>query len=452
MLTERLFAISERGSTVRAEVLAGVATFATMAYILAVNPSVLGALPDAAGVRLDHAELVTVTALVAGVLTIAMGLFANVPFALAAGLGINAFVAYTLVAGEGLGWAEAMGVVVVEGLVMLVLVVAGLREAVMNAIPDALKRAIGAGIGLFIAFIGFVDAGIVARPDSDAPIVALTPDLGTWTTAVFVVGLVAMAVLMARRVPGALLIGIVLSTGLAIVVNQLASGTPIAGAVRPDRLADTPDLGLVGAFSLDFFSTLGLAAAVGLVLTVLMANFFDAMGTALALGRRAGLTDAEGRLPQMRRVLLVESAGAVAGGAASASSNTIYIESSAGVEQGGRTGLANVVTGVLFLAAMFFAPLVGMIPAAATAPALVIVGALMLSVVADIDWEDVGLSVPAFATIALMPFTFSIANGVGAGMVLYVLIAVLRGRWRDVHPLLAVVAGFFVWYFLHGTV
>ncbi|WP_320673216.1 NCS2 family permease [Patulibacter defluvii] len=449
---DRFFRISERGSSVRTEVLAGLATFATMAYILAVNPSILGALADGSGLKLDHGELVTVTALVAGAMTIAMGLFANVPFALAAGLGINAFVAYTLVAGEGLGWSEAMGVIVVEGLVMLVLVLVGLREAVMNAIPDALKRAIGAGIGLFIAFIGFKDAGIVIRPESADPMVTITRDLGTWNTAVFLIGLVLIAVLMARRVPGALLIGIVVSTLFAGIVNKLADGTPIAGAVRPDKLADTPHFGLVGDFSFDFFSTLGFGAAVALVVTVLMSNFFDAMGTALALGRRAKLTDDQGRLPGMSRVLLVESVGAVAGGAASASSNTIYIESSAGVEQGGRTGLANVVTGALFLVAMFFAPVVGVIPTAATAPALVIVGALMISVVANIDWEDIGVALPAFATIALMPFTFSIANGIGAGMVLYVLIAVLRGRWREVHPLLAVVAAVFVWYFLHGTV
>jgi len=449
---DRLFAISERGSTVRTEVLAGLATFATMAYILAVNPSILGALPDAAGVRLDHAELVTATALVAGVMTIAMGLVANVPFALAAGLGINAFVAYALVAGEGLGWPEAMGVVVVEGLVMLALVAIGLREAVMNAIPDALKRAIGAGIGLFIAFIGFVDAGIVVRPDAPDPIVTVAHDLGTWPTAIFLLGLVLTAVLMARRVPGALLIGIVASTLLAVVVNKLADGTPIPGAVRPDAIAAAPDLGLLGDLSLGFFGTLGFGAALALVVTVLMANFFDAMGTALALGRRAGLTDVGGRLPQMRRVLLVESAGAVAGGAASASSNTIYIESSAGVEQGGRTGLANVVTGVLFLLAMFFAPLAGMIPSAATGPALVVVGALMISQIADIDWSDLGIAIPAFAIVALMPFTYSIANGIGAGMVLYVLIALGRGRIRDIHPLMAVVAAVFCWYFVNGPI
>jgi AGZA family xanthine/uracil permease-like MFS transporter len=449
---DRFFRISERGSTVRTEVLAGLATFATMAYILVVNPSILGGVADASGLKLDHTQLVTVTALVAGVMTIAMGFVANVPMALAAGLGINAFVAFSLVAGKGLAWPEAMGVIVVEGIVMLVLVLAGLREAIMNAIPNALVRAIGAGIGIFIALIGLTNAGIVVHPEGGGTIVAISPDLASWSTLVFLVGLVGTAVLMARRVPAALLIGIAIATVLGIVINALSSGTPVPGAELPGSVTAAPDFSLVGDVSFGFFGALGLGAALAVVLTALMANFFDAMGTALAVGRRAGLTDDEGRLPMMRRVLLVESAGAIAGGAASASSNTIFVESTAGAAQGGRTGLANVVTGVLFLLAMFLAPLAAVIPSAATGPVLVVVGALMISQLATIDWDDIGVALPVFATVTLMPFTYSIANGVGAGMVLYVLIAVLRGRWRDVHPLLAAVAAVFVWYFANGTV
>jgi AGZA family xanthine/uracil permease-like MFS transporter len=449
---DRFFRISERGSTVRTEVLAGLATFATMAYILVVNPSILGGVADVSGLKLDHTQLVTVTALVAGVMTIAMGFVANVPMALAAGLGINAFVAFSLVAGKGLDWPEAMGVIVVEGIVMLVLVLAGLREAIMNAIPNALVRAIGAGIGIFIALIGLTNAGIVVHPEGGGTIVAISPDLASWSTLVFLVGLVGTAVLMARRVPAALLIGIVIATVLGMIINGLATGTPVPGAVLPDSVASAPDFSLVGDVSFGFFGALGLGAALAVVLTALMANFFDAMGTALAVGRRAGLTDDEGRLPMMRRVLLVESAGAITGGAASASSNTIFVESTAGAAQGGRTGLANVVTGVLFLLAMFLAPLAAVIPSAATGPVLVVVGALMISQLATIDWDDIGVALPVFATVTLMPFTYSIANGVGAGMVLYVLIAVLRGRWRDVHPLLAAVAAVFVWYFANGTV
>jgi AGZA family xanthine/uracil permease-like MFS transporter len=449
---ERFFRLAERNTTVRTEVLAGLATFATMAYILIVNPEILGGVADGTGLKLDHTQLVTVTALVAGVMTIAMGFFANVPMALAAGLGINAFVAFSLVAGKGLDWPEAMGVIVVEGVVMLVLVLAGLREAIMDAIPTSLVRAIGAGIGLFIALIGLTNAGIVVHPEGGGTIVAINPDLASWNTLVFVVALVGIGALMARRVPAALLIGILIATVLGIVINGVADGTPVPGAELPDSVTATPDFSLVGDVSFDFFSTIGVGAALAVVLTALMANFFDAMGTALAIGRRAGLTDDEGRLPMMRRVLLVESAGAIVGGAASASSNTIFVESTAGAAQGGRTGLANVVTGVLFLLAMFLAPLAAVIPSAATGPVLVVVGALMISQIAGIDWDDIGVALPAFATVALMPFTYSIANGVGAGMVLYVLIAVLRGRWRDVHPLLAVVAAVFVWYFAHGTV
>ena len=425
-----------------------------MAYIVALNPAILGGLPkglpDSAGHVLDPTQLVTVTALVAGVMTIAMGLVANVPMALAAGLGVNAFVAYTLVAGRGLTWPDAMGVIVVEGVVMLVLVLVGLREAVMNAIPDALKRAIGAGIGLFIALIGFVEGGMVHA--GAGTVVALTDHFRSWNTLVFVLTLLVAAILMARHVPGALLIAIVVGTVAALVINAIASGTPVPGATWPHKIVAAPDFGLVGSARFHVFSVLGWGAAIGLVLTVLMANFFDAMGTALAIGREADLVDDEGRLPQMREVLIVESVGAIAGGVASASSNTIFVESTAGAAQGAKTGLANIVTGVLFLLAMFLSPVVGIIPSSATGPALVVVGALMISQVAGIDWSDMGIAIPAFATITLMPFTYSIANGVGAGVVLYVLIALGRGRWRAVHPLLAVVGAFFVWYFLRGVV
>lgn len=448
---DRFFQISARGSSIRTEVLAGLVTFATMAYIVVVNPEILSSVTDSSGHRLAYGDVVTVTALVAGVMTIIMGLAANVPMALAAGLGVNSFVAYTLVESRGLSWQDAMGVVVVEGVVMLVLVLAGLREAVMNAIPDALKRAISAGIGLFIALIGLVDGNIVEHPKSGT-LVAISEGFKSWNTLVFILALVVMAILMARGVPGALLIGIVAATILGIIVNAISSGTPVPGADMPHSVFAAPHFGLVGHVRFGFFSSIGVASALALILTVLMANFFDAMGTALAIGRRAGLTDADGRLPQMRRVLVVESVGAIAGGGASASSNTIFVESTAGAAQGGRTGLANVVTGVLFLLTMFFSPIASVIPSAATGPALVVVGALMISQIAGIDWSDIGIAVPAFATIALMPFTYSIANGVGAGLVLYVLIAVGRGRWRDVHPLMAVVAAVFVWYFLRGPV
>lgn len=258
--------------------------------------------------------------------------------------------------------------------------------------------------------------------------------------------------LLARGVPGALLIGVLVGTVVGVAINGLAAGIPVPGAVLPDAIAANPDFGLVGDVSFGVFEAVGVGAAAALVVTVLMANFFDAMGSALAVGRRAGLLDDNGRLPQMRRVMIVESMGAIVGGAASSSSNTIVAESAAGVAQGGRTGLSSVVTGLLFLLAMFFAPLAAVIPSAATGPVLVVVGALMIGQIAAVDWEDVGVAVPVFATVILMPFTYSIVNGVGAGVILYALIAIGRGRWRDVHPLLAAVAAVFVWYFARGPI
>lgn len=449
---DRFFRITERRSSVGTEVLGGVVTFATMAYILVVNPAILGSVTDHAGLALDHTQLVTVTALVAGVMTIAMGLFANVPMALAAGLGVNAFVAYTLVAGRGLTWPEAMGVIVIEGVVMLVLVLVGLREAIMNAIPDALKRAIAGGIGLFIALIGLVTGGIVEHPKGDGTILALSGDFASWNTVVFVVALVLVAILMARRVPGALLIGIVVATVVALVINAIADGTPIAGAQLPDKPVGAPDFGLVGDFSFNVFDIVGVSAALALIVTVLMANFFDAMGTALAIGREAQLTDEHGQLPQMRRVLIVESAGAIAGGAASASSNTIFVESTAGAAQGARTGLANVVTGVLFLLAMFFTPLTGLVPGEVAAAALVLVGAMMLAQIKNIDFSDFRVLLPVFLTATVMPLTYSIANGIGAGFVSWVVVNALSGKAKKIHWLLWVVAVGFVIYFARGPI
>jgi AGZA family xanthine/uracil permease-like MFS transporter len=383
-----------------------------------------------------------------------MGLFANYPFAIAAGLGLNAFVAFTLVATDGLTWPAAMGVVVVEGLLITVLVLTGFREAVLNAIPMDLKRAIGIGIGLFIALIGFVEGGIVVHPEAGTPIVTISSDLTTWPTLVFVVGLLVTSALVARRVRGALLIGILVSTALATVINELASTAQFADgtATLPDGIVAMPDFGLVGNFSFSFVSTLGFWTALAIVLSVMLSDFFDTMGTVIGVGGEAGLLDREGRLPGINRVLLVDSLAAVAGGAASSSSNTTYIESAAGVSEGGRTGLTSVVVAVLFLLSLFLSPVAGIIPAEATAPILVIVGYFMMTLVREIDWADPGIGIPALLTIVVMPFTYSITNGVGAGFLAYVVIALLRGRWRDVHPLMFAVAAVFAWYFAHGVV
>ena len=451
---DRFFKVSERGSTVRTEIIAGFATWLTMAYILFVNPAILGTIADKNGTQLPFDQVLTVTALAAGIMTLAMGVFANYPFAIAAGLGLNAFVTFTLVATNGLTWPAAMGVVVAEGILITALVLTGFREAVLNAIPMDLKRAIGIGIGLFIALIGFVEGGIVTHPKSGAPIVTIAGDLTTWKIAVFVFGLVVTAALVARRIRGALLIGILASTAFATIVNEIAS-KPIWGngiASVPDKVVASPNFGLVGDFSFSFISTLGFWTALAIVLSVMLSDFFDTMGTVIGVGGEAGLLDRDGKLPGINRVLLVDSLAAVAGGLTSSSSNTTYIESAAGVSEGGRTGLTSVVVGILFLLSLFLSPIAGVIPAEATAPILVIVGYFMMTLVKEIDWNDPGIGIPALLTVVVMPFTYSITNGVGAGFLAYAVIALLRGRWRDVHPLMFVVAAVFAWYFIHGVV
>ena len=447
------FRISERGSTVRTEIVAGAATWLTMAYILFLNPAILGAVADPAGTTLPFDQVLTVTALVAGIATIAMGLVANVPFAVAAGQGLNSFVAFTLVAGLGLSWPEAMGVIVLEGIVIAVLVLTGFREAVLNAIPMDLKRAIGIGIGLFLVIIGLANAGVViAGPNP--PVLSLTSDFTSLRMLVFAVGLAICAILTVRRVRGGLLIAILVSTAVAIAINEIWGDAQLFGAgvaTIPDAVVSTPDFDLVGEFSFGFFGTLGVLSALVPVFAVMLSDFFDTMGTAVALGEEAHLLDEEGRLPGMKRVLMVDSLAAAAGGAASSSSNTTFIESAAGIGEGGRTGLTSLVVGGLFLLCLFISPLAGVIPPEATAPVLIIVGYFMMRSVSEIDWRDPSIGIPALLTMTLMPFTYSITNGVGAGFVSFTAIKVLEGKVREVHPLMLVVTAGFLFYFVRGV-
>jgi len=448
-LLERRFALRARGTTTRTEVVAGVTTFMTMAYILFVNPSILGT-PGPNSEGLPFPAVLTVTALVAGVMTIAMGLVTNYPFAIASGLGLNAVVAFQLVGGEGMTYPEAMGVVLTEGLLITALVLTGFREAVLNAIPLELKKAIGAGIGLFIAIIGFANAGMIVPGAEGGPVLA-RGDMDSPRIAVFVVGLLFSGFLLARRVKGALLFGILATTALAIVVNALGGGDlwEAAGpgvAQLPSSVIALPDFSLLGQVSFSFVRV-GLLAAVLAVFTLMLADFFDTMGTAIALGAEGGFLDAEGRLPGMRNVLLVDSIAAAVGGAASASSATTYVESASGIAEGGRTGLTSVVTGLLFLVSLFFSPLAGVIPPEATAPALILVGFLMISVVRDISWADISVALPAFLTMVVMPFTYSITDGIGWGFISYTVIKVLLGRAREVHWLLALSSVLFFLYF-----
>ena len=468
---ERWFAISARGSTVGREVRGGFATFFTMAYIVVLNPIIIGTQADSAGGFLGGGDspnlpmVAAATALVAGLLTILMGVVANYPLALATGLGLNAFVAFGIAKLPGMTWADAMGLVVIEGLIILMLVLTGFRKAVFHAVPAQLKTAISVGIGLFITIIGLVDAGFV-RKAAGGPALELGIGgfLAGWPTVVFVVGLATIIVLYVLRVKGAILIGIVAGTVLAIIVEAIAKIGPRefdeAGQVTnpeawglgvpalPDKFFDVPDFGLLGQFSLlGSFSSIGFVAAVLLVFTLLLADFFDTMGTMVAIGAEADLLDDQGNPPGTERILVVDSIGAAVGGAAGISSNTSYIESAAGVGEGARTGLAAVVTGALFLLATFFSPLVSVVPYEAATPALVVVGFLMMQQVAKIEWDDLEIAIPAFLTMVLMPFTYSITAGIGAGFVTYVLIKIVRRKTAEVHPLLWVTAALFVVYF-----
>ncbi|WP_300017403.1 NCS2 family permease [Pseudonocardia sp.] len=465
---DRYFRISERGSSVARELRGGVVTFFTMAYIVVLNPLIIGTQPDVDGGFLgggsgpDLALVAAATALVAGVLTLLMGAVANFPLALATGLGLNAFVTFAIA--TQMTWADAMGLVVIEGVIITILVLTGLRRAVFTAVPAELKIAISVGIGLFIAFIGFVDAGFVRRTQSPPVPVELGVGgtLAGWPVLVFVVGLLATIVMVVRRVRGALLIGILGATVLAIVIEAIARIGPAVGAdgavnpygwgltapALPASVVAVPDFGLLGQFDLlGSFERVGVVAALLFVFTLLLADFFDTVGTVTAIGAEAGLLDENGEPPNVQRILVVDSLAAVAGGAASVSSNTSYIESASGVGEGARTGLASVVTGVLFLLTTFLAPLVAIIPYEAATPALIVVGFLMMTQIRGIDWDDWTVAVPAFLTIVLMPFTYSITVGIGAGFVTYVLLRAVTGRARELSPLLWVVAGLFVIYF-----
>ena len=450
---DRYFRISERGSDTRTELIAGVTTFMTMAYILFLNPIILSQVPDRNGVTLELQQVLTVTALAAGIATIAMGVFGKHPFAIAAGLGLNAVVAFQLVGGNQLTWPEAMGVVVTEGIIILILVLTKFRQAVMDAVPMPIKQAIAVGIGLFITIIGLVDAGFVTSTTLPAPPLQLgtAGELRGWPILIFIIGFLLILFLYTRNVRGSLLIGILVATVLAVIVNEaFLDGKGFGTSANFGKIADFPtadNFALIGNFSFGYFAQLGAVAAILAVFTLMLSDFFDTMGTVVGLGREAGALDANGRLPDLDRVLAVDSGAAALGGLFSASSNTTYIESASGIAEGGRTGLTAVVTGVLFLLSIFFSPLAEIIPLHAAAPALVLVGFLMMTHVREIPWDDFELAIPAFLTIVLMPFTYSITNGIGAGFISYVFIKATRRKAGDVHLMMWIAAGAFVVYF-----
>lgn len=469
---DRWFSLTARGSTYGREVRGGLVTFFTMAYIVVLNPLIVGTAMDVNGQYVgggtDVVKAITMvtaaTALVAGLMTILMGLFGRFPIAIAAGLGLNGFVAFTLA--PTMTWADAMGLVVIEGVIILILVLTGLRTRIFKSVPTELKYAVGAGIGLFLALIAFVDAGIT-RPGVPLITFGINGTLAGWPILTFAVGLILSIILVARKVRGAILISIVVTTIFAIIVESIAKvGPKIAadGTVNPygwglsvpklpTQVVATPDLGLLGQFNvLGSFQMVGVIAACTGIFALLLSDFFDSMGTVQSLSNEAGTTDENGDIPHLTPILVVDSVAAIAGGAASTSSNTSYIESGSGISDGARTGIASLVTGVLFLLAMFLTPIMTIVPYEAAAPALIVVGFLMAAQIRKIDFTNYVVGIPAFLTIIVMPFTYSIANGIGAGFVTYAILMTVTGKAKQVGWLMWIVAVAFLIYFLQSPI
>lgn len=458
---DRFFEITKRGSSFGAEIRGGVVTFVTMAYIVILNPIILSTTADIDDHKLGFLQLSAVTGLTAAVMTILFGLIARLPFGFAAGLGINAFLAFSVV-GE-VTWPEAMGLVVINGLIIVLLSATGLRRMIFDAVPMQLKIAITVGIGLFIAFIGFVNAGFVTAAGSPPVTLGIGGSVSTIPTVIFVFTLLLTGILVARKVKGGILIGLVSGTVLAVIVEAIwhigakgeknPGGWGLSVPALPKELVSLPDLSLVGQVDLfGAFGRIGALAALMLVFTLVFTNFFDAMGTMTGLAKESGLADEKGNFPRLKSALIVEGVGAVVGGASSGSSNTVFIESGAGIGEGARTGLANIVTGALFLIAMFFTPLVSIVPTEVAAAALVIVGALMMSQIRFIDLTDFSALFGVFLTVAVMPMTYSIANGIGAGFIGWVAARAFSGKAKEISPLLWIVTAGFVIFFARGPI
>lgn len=447
---DRLFDLTGRDTTLSREIRGGVTTFLAMAYIIPLNPIILGNATDVTGARLSIPQLTTMTALSAAISTILMGVVGNVPMALAAGLGVSAII--TFQAAPHMTWPQAMGLAVLQGAIIVILAVTGLRQWIMNAIPMPLKHAMCVGIGCFIALIGMVDAGFVTQGTITPLTLGVGGRLNGWPVLVFCFGLLLMLILFTRRLPGAILIGIVAATVLAVIIESTVTVPAESwGAVVPRvsrELVSAPDFGLLGKVDLfGGFARAGMVTALVLLFTLVLSGFFDAMGTVIGLADEAGLVDARGQVPGLGRILAMDGVSVALGGATSTSANTVFVESAAGIAEGARTGLANIMTGLLFAVMIFLTPLASMVPAQAAAPALVVVGGLMMTQVAKMEWADLSLALPAFITIVLMPFTYSITTGIGAGLISYVAIKTGLGRWREIHVALWPVVVLFLCFF-----
>ncbi|MFE4218305.1 NCS2 family permease [Streptomyces sp. NPDC056844] len=445
---DRYFHISERGSTVAREVRGGVTTFMAMAYILLLNPLILGG-KDVDGQLLGQPGLITATALAAAATTLLMGFIGKVPLALAAGLSVSGVLASQVA--PAMTWPQAMGMCVIYGLVICLLVVTGLREMIMNAIPLALKHGITIGIGLFIALIGLFKAGFVHKGAATPLSLGPAGELAGWPVLIFAVTLLLIFMLQARNVPGAILIGIVVGTLAAIVVNAVGDIDPKAWSSGPPELSgsavSSPDFSLFGNVEFGGWGDVGVMTVGMIVFTLVLAGFFDAMATIIGVGTEAKLADDKGRMPGLSKALFIDGAGGAIGGVAGGSGQTVFVESATGVGEGARTGLASVVTGLFFAACLFFTPLTAIVPAEVASAALVVIGAMMMQNARHVDWSDRSVAVPVFLTVVLMPFTYTITTGVAAGVISYSAIKLAQGRAREVGVFMWVLTLVFLVYF-----
>ncbi|MFF9038377.1 NCS2 family permease [Streptomyces sp. NPDC014892] len=445
---DRYFHITHRGSTVAREVRGGVTTFMAMAYILLLNPLILSG-PDAAGATLGQKALITATALAAAVSTLLMGVVGRVPLALAAGLSVSGVIASQVA--PQMTWPQAMGMCVMYGVIIMLLVVTGLREMIMNAIPLALKHAITMGIGLFVALIGFYKAGFVHQGKATPVSLGPVGELAGWPVLLFAVTLLAIFMLQARGVPGAILLGIVGGTVVAVLLNALDVIDPKQWAGGAPELhgsaVSMPDFSLFGQVEFGGWGDVGAMTVGMIVFTLVLAGFFDAMATIIGVGTEAGLADDKGRMPGLSKALFIDGAGGAIGGVAGGSGQTVFVESATGVGEGARTGLSSVVTGLFFAACLFFTPLTAIVPGEVAAAALVVIGAMMMTNARHVDWSDRATAIPVFLTVVIMPFTYSITAGVAAGVVSYVAIKVAQGRAREIGAFMWALTAVFVVFF-----
>lgn len=452
---DRYFHISKRGSTVGREVRGGITTFMAMAYILLLNPLLLS-VEDVNGDTLSAPAVVTATAFAAALTTLLMGIIGKLPLGLAAGLGVSGVLATLVV--PSMTWPQAMGMCVIYGVVIMLLVITGLREKIMNAIPMGLKHAITIGIGLFVAMIGLEKAGFVGAGAEGGPPVTLGVggQLTGWPVLAFCITLLAMFALLARKVPGAILIGIGVGTVFSLAVTQIYGlgdkDWGLASPKIPSALVSSPDFSLFGQVEFGGYAALGATSVAMIVFTLVLAGFFDAMATIIAVGQEAKLADAKGRMPGLNKALLIDGAGGAIGGVASSSGQTVFIESASGVGEGARTGLSATITGLIFTAMLLFTPLAQVVPGEVAAAALVVIGAMMMQNARHVDWTDRSIAIPVFLTAVLMPFTFSIVNGVAAGVIAYSVIKLAQGKWREPGLFMWLLTALFIFNFAFNDV